>query len=122
MIARSGGGNAVILRASDDYLYNETIFKLGKLHSVETLLIDSRDLANHEAAARVICNAEMLFISGGDQSNYAFLAEPGVGGGWKMEFFNCNLSRWCSLLQLSIRVPSIAQKIQVYPCRMDRGH
>jgi beta-aspartyl-peptidase (threonine type) len=43
---------------------------LGKVHSVETLLIDSREMANRPEVARVIRNAEMLFIVGGDQSNY----------------------------------------------------
>ena len=70
MIGRSGGGNVVVLRASSNYLYNKTIDSLGKVHSVETLLIDSRTLADNEAVARVIRNAEMLFIVGGDQSNY----------------------------------------------------
>ncbi|HEY4285947.1 MAG TPA: isoaspartyl peptidase/L-asparaginase [Puia sp.] len=70
MIDRSGGGNVVVLRASSNYLYNKTIDSLGKVHSVETLLIDSRELANRDEVARVIRNAEMLFIVGGDQSNY----------------------------------------------------
>ncbi|RPD40873.1 cyanophycinase [Chitinophaga barathri] len=70
MIDRSGGGNVVVIRASSNYLYNNTIDSLGKVSSVETLLIDSRELANNPEVARVIRNAEMLFISGGDQSNY----------------------------------------------------
>ncbi|MBS1605232.1 MAG: isoaspartyl peptidase/L-asparaginase [Bacteroidetes bacterium] len=70
MIERSGGGNVVVLRASGDYLYNKTIDSLGKVHSVETLLIDSRAMADRPEVARVIRNAEMLFIVGGDQSNY----------------------------------------------------
>ena len=70
MIDRSGGGNVVVLRASGDYMYNETINSLGKVHSIETLLIDSREMANRPEVARVIRNAEMLFIVGGDQSNY----------------------------------------------------
>lgn len=70
MIERSGGGNAVIIRASGDFLYNGYIDSLGKLSSVETLLIDSRDVANNDTVARAIRNAEMLFITGGDQSNY----------------------------------------------------
>lgn len=70
MIDRSGGGNVVVIRASDNYLYNETINKLGKVQSIETLLINSREVANDEEVARVIRNAEMLFITGGDQSNY----------------------------------------------------
>jgi cyanophycinase-like exopeptidase len=70
MIDRSGGGNVVVLRASSNYLYNRTIDSLGNVSSVETLLIDSREKADDPAVARVIRNAEMLFISGGDQSNY----------------------------------------------------
>lgn len=70
MIERSGGGNVVVIRASSNYLYNRTIDSLGKVSSVETLLIDSRETANDPEVARVIRNAEMLFISGGDQSNY----------------------------------------------------
>ncbi len=70
MIARSGGGDVVVIRASGNYLYNGTIDSLGKVNSVETLLIDSRELANNDSVARIIRNAEMLFITGGDQSNY----------------------------------------------------
>lgn len=70
LIERSGGGNVVVIRASGSYLYNSTIDSLGKVRSVETLLINSRDLADSEHIARKIRNAEMLFITGGDQSNY----------------------------------------------------
>jgi cyanophycinase-like exopeptidase len=70
LIARSGGGDVVIIRASGNYLYNQTIDSLGKINSVETLLINSRDLANNDSVAKIIRNAEMLFITGGDQSNY----------------------------------------------------
>ena len=70
MLDRSGGGNVVVIRAYDTYLYNEAIWKMGKMHSVETLLINSRELANNDTVAAIIRNAEMLFITGGDQSNY----------------------------------------------------
>lgn len=70
MIKKSGGGNVVVIRASSNYLYNRTIDSLGKVASVETLLINSREVANDPEVERVIRNAEMLFISGGDQSNY----------------------------------------------------
>lgn len=70
MIDRSGGGDVVVIRASGDYLYNDDIAKLGKVNSVETLLIDSRNVANDDKVANTIRNAEMLFITGGDQSNY----------------------------------------------------
>lgn len=70
MIDRSGGGDVVILRATGTDAYNDYVYKLGKVNSVETLKIDSRTLANDDAVARVIRNAEVLFIAGGDQSDY----------------------------------------------------
>lgn len=70
MIARNGGGDVVIIRASGTDAYNPYINKLGKVNSVETLKIDSRKLADDEAVARIVRNAEMLFIAGGDQSDY----------------------------------------------------
>jgi cyanophycinase-like exopeptidase len=70
MIDRSGGGDVVILRASGTDAYNPYISKLGEVNSVETLKIDSRELANNDTVATIIRNAEMLFIAGGDQSNY----------------------------------------------------
>lgn len=70
MIGRSGGGNVVVIRASGTDAYNDYVFGLGKVSSVETLKIDSRALANNDTVAHIIRNAEMLFIAGGDQSNY----------------------------------------------------
>lgn len=70
LIKKSGGGNVVILRATGTNAYNNYIFNLDKISSVETLKIDSRELANNDTVIRIIRNAEMLFISGGDQSNY----------------------------------------------------
>lgn len=70
MIARSGGGDAVIIRASGTDAYNAYVNRLGTLNSVETLKIDSRKLADDDGVARIIRNAELLFIAGGDQSDY----------------------------------------------------
>ena len=70
MIDRSAGGDVVIIRASGKDGYNPYINGLGKVNSVETLKIDSRALANNDTVAYIIRNAEMLFIAGGDQSNY----------------------------------------------------
>jgi cyanophycinase len=70
MAGRSGGGDVVIIRASGTAAYNPYIYGLSKLNSVETLKIDSRELADNDTVARIIRNAEMLFIAGGDQSNY----------------------------------------------------
>ncbi|NTS42432.1 cyanophycinase [Flavisolibacter sp. BT320] len=70
MIDQSGGGDVVVLRATGTAAYNPYIYELGKVNSVETLKIDSRELANNDTVAAIIRNAEMLFIAGGDQSNY----------------------------------------------------
>ncbi|QJB40005.1 cyanophycinase [Chitinophaga oryzae] len=70
MIARSGGGDVVVLTASNNGGYNVDIDSLGEVNSVETLNITSRELADNDTVAQIIRNAEMLFIAGGDQSRY----------------------------------------------------
>lgn len=70
MIDRSGGGDVVVLTASGNGDYNYDIDSLGKVNSVETLNITTRELANNDTVANIIRNAEMLFIAGGDQSRY----------------------------------------------------
>ncbi len=70
MIDRSGGGDVVILRATGTAAYNSYVNALGTVNSVETLLINSKELANNDTVAYIIRNAEMVFIAGGDQSDY----------------------------------------------------
>lgn len=70
MIDRSGGGDVVVIRASGTAAYNPYINGLGNVNSVETLLINSKSLANNDSVAYIIRNAEMVFIAGGDQSDY----------------------------------------------------
>lgn len=70
MIDRSGGGDFVIIRASGSTGYNDYLFELGELNSVETLLIDSREKAMDKETGKKIREAEALFIAGGDQWNY----------------------------------------------------
>lgn len=70
MIARSGGGDVVIIRATGTAAYNAYVNGLGNVNSVETLLINSKELANNDQVAYIIRNAEMVFIAGGDQSDY----------------------------------------------------
>ncbi len=69
-LAKSGGGDIVIIRASGGAGYNEYMYKLGKVNSVETLLINNREEALDPAIAAIIQNAEAVFIAGGDQWNY----------------------------------------------------
>ncbi|HEU5290222.1 MAG TPA: cyanophycinase, partial [Cyclobacteriaceae bacterium] len=70
MISKAKGGDVVIIRASGSTGYNDYIYGLGTVNSVETLLINSHEKAMKESVAKRIREAEMLFIAGGDQANY----------------------------------------------------
>ncbi|HAK75535.1 MAG TPA: cyanophycinase, partial [Runella sp.] len=70
MIDRAKGGDVVIIRASGATGYNDFIYGLGGVNSVETLLINNRELAMNPAVGQRIKQAELLFIAGGDQGNY----------------------------------------------------
>jgi cyanophycinase len=70
MIDRAKGGDFVIIRASGSIGYNEYVYNLGNLNSVETLLIDSNEKANLAETSRILREADALFIAGGDQANY----------------------------------------------------
>jgi len=70
MIARSGGGDFIIIRSSGSTGYNDYLYEMGGLNSVETLMIDSREKAMRKEVGKRIREAEALFIAGGDQWNY----------------------------------------------------
>lgn len=76
MINKSKGGDVIILRATGSTGYNQYLYDLVKtdgksqVNSVETLLINSVELANNPKVAERIKQAEMVFIAGGDQFNY----------------------------------------------------
>lgn len=70
MITKAGGGDIIVLRATGTNAYNSYIYGLQTCNSVETLLINSRTLANDAAVEAKIRAAEAVFISGGDQWNY----------------------------------------------------
>lgn len=70
LLQRSGGGDVVVIRSSGADGYNQYLFDLTKVNSVETILINSRDKAFLPIVAEKIRKAELLFIAGGDQWNY----------------------------------------------------
>jgi cyanophycinase len=70
MIDRAKGGDFVIIRASGSVGYNEYVYSMGNINSVETLLIDSKEKANLKETSRILREADALFIAGGDQANY----------------------------------------------------
>lgn len=80
MIARSGGGDFVILRSSGTNAYNEYIYAMGGINSVQTLLIANTTDANDACVVETIRNAAAVFLAGGDQANYInYFKGQGVG-------------------------------------------
>ncbi len=71
-LRRSGGGDVLILRASGSNGYNNYLYKeLGEaVNSVETILLNKRDMAQNTDIIRKIRNAEAIFFAGGDQADY----------------------------------------------------
>ena len=70
LCAKGNGGDFLVLRATGNDAYNEYVNKLCHLNSVATLILPDRAAAEDPAAADIIRKAEVIFISGGDQSNY----------------------------------------------------
>lgn len=71
-LRRSDGGDVLILRSSGKDGYNAYLYqKLGEtVNSVETIMLDKRELANDPAIIRKVRQAEAIFFAGGDQGNY----------------------------------------------------
>ena len=67
---KGNGGDFLILRASGDDDYNSYVNGLCKLNSVATLILPTRESAKEPAVAEIIRQAEVIFISGGDQGHY----------------------------------------------------
>jgi cyanophycinase-like exopeptidase len=67
---KSGGGDFVVLRASQADDYNDYILALCRCDSVETIVFANREAAYDPFVIDKIRNAEALFIAGGDQSRY----------------------------------------------------
>lgn len=64
-------GDVVIIRSSGSDGYNSYLYKeIGGAHSVVTLLVTSRELANSDYVAWHLERAEGVFLAGGDQSKY----------------------------------------------------
>jgi cyanophycinase len=67
---KGNGGDFLILRATGDDDYNSYVNGLCKVNSVATLIIPDRQAARDPAVAKIILQAEVVFIAGGDQANY----------------------------------------------------
>ncbi|UUZ50568.1 hypothetical protein LP420_12665 [Massilia sp. B-10] len=80
MIAKSGGGDFIVIRSTGTNAYNDYIYGLGGANSVQTLLITSTTQANDACVVQTIKNAGAVFLVGGDQANYInYFKGQGVG-------------------------------------------
>lgn len=70
LIARSGGGDVLVLRATGTNAYNPYLFGLGGANSAATLILKARSAASDAFVLDKVAKAEALFIAGGDQSDY----------------------------------------------------
>jgi cyanophycinase len=73
MIAKAGGGDFVVLRATGADGYNTYLYDMGGLDSVETLVVKTREAAADPFVLDRVNKAEAIFIAGGDQKDYVTL-------------------------------------------------
>jgi cyanophycinase len=71
MVEAASGGNITVLRSTGTAAYNQYLFSLATVGSVETFLIDSQEKAANVRTNTLIRNSEVVFIAGGDQFDYA---------------------------------------------------
>ena len=62
--------DVVVLRASGADGYNEYIYKMNGVDSVETLVVRAAEEARDASVAETVRRAEVVFFAGGDQCNY----------------------------------------------------
>lgn len=80
MNTKSGGGDFVVLRSTGTNGYNDYIYGLGGVNSVQTLLITSTAQANDACVVQTIRNAGAVFMAGGNQADYInYFKGQGVG-------------------------------------------
>jgi cyanophycinase len=65
--------DVVILRASGANGYNDYLYEMNGVDSVETLVITKRSDANTTEVQTTVENAEVVFFAGGDQCDYVTL-------------------------------------------------
>lgn len=70
LCGKANGGDFLILRAHGGADYNPYVNGLCKANSVATLIVSSRKAAMNPSVAKIIEQAEAIFIAGGDQSRY----------------------------------------------------
>jgi cyanophycinase-like exopeptidase len=62
--------DVVVLRASGSDGYNDYLYNMNGVDSVDTYVITTIEAANRPEVAEAVRNAEVVFFAGGDQCNY----------------------------------------------------
>src|SRR5271154_1174535 len=70
LCGKANGGDFLILRATGKDDYNKYVNKLCQMNSVATLIVPNRKAAEEPRVAKIIRQATVIFIAGGDQSHY----------------------------------------------------
>ncbi len=70
LCGKGNGGDFLILRAHGKDDYNSYVNKICQMNSVATLIIPDRKAAQEVKVARIIRQATVIFIAGGDQARY----------------------------------------------------
>ena len=70
LCGKGHGGDFLILRARGKFDYNGYVNKVCQMNSVATLIIPDRKAAQEPRVAKIIGQATVIFIAGGDQSHY----------------------------------------------------
>jgi len=70
LCGKGNGGDFLILRAHGKDDYNSYVNKICQMNSVATLIIADRKAAQEVKVARIIRQATVIFIAGGDQARY----------------------------------------------------
>ena len=74
LVAKAGGGNVLVLRASGGDWYNRMLREqIGGVASVETIVTRTRDAAHDPFVLDRVARAELIYISGGNQADYVRL-------------------------------------------------
>jgi cyanophycinase len=72
--------DVVVLRSSGAEGYNDFIYKMNGVDSVETLVIKDRADSDSAAVVKTVADAEVVFFAGGDQCNYVrYFKGTGLG-------------------------------------------
>ncbi|MFZ0319074.1 MAG: cyanophycinase [Candidatus Sulfotelmatobacter sp.] len=70
LCGKAHGGDFLIVRAAGKNDYNKYVNKLCQMNSVATLIIPNRKAAEEPRVAKIIRQATVIFIAGGDQARY----------------------------------------------------